>query len=80
MTQLTLRVNEEDKKLITSYAKLQGLSTSELLRTSVLEVINNDIDCKLYNESMAILNNQDDEEISFDEMVNNLGLASNGQL
>ncbi|WP_392564316.1 DUF6290 family protein [Orbus wheelerorum] len=78
MTQLTLRVNAEDKSLITSYAKFRGLSTSELLRTSVLEVIDNDIDCKLYIESVAILNDENDREISFDEMVENLGFKENG--
>lgn len=80
MTQLTLRVNEEDKNLITSYAKFKGLSTSELLRTTVLEVIDNDIDRSLYNEAMAVLKNPNDTEISFDEMVDNLGLTENAKL
>lgn len=36
---ISLRLNEQDTKLIKSYAQLKGISVSELIRQSVLERI-----------------------------------------
>ena len=49
----SLRLNEADTQLIKSYAALRGISVSELLRTSVIERIEDEYDLKLYEQAMA---------------------------
>lgn len=36
---MTLRINEEDSRLIKDYAKLHGITVSEFLRRAALEKI-----------------------------------------
>ncbi|SFL91586.1 MULTISPECIES: type II toxin-antitoxin system RelB family antitoxin [Salibacterium] len=73
MSTISLRMNEEEEKLIKEYAKINNLSISELLRSSVLEKIENDIDLKLYHQAMKDHHN-DPNDISFDEMMKELDL------
>ena len=49
----SLRLNEDDTQLIKSYAALQGISVSELLRTSVIERIEDEFDLKVFEQAMA---------------------------
>lgn len=49
----SFRLNEADTKLIQSYAELQGISVSELIRTSVIERIEDEYDLKVYEQAMA---------------------------
>ncbi len=50
---ISLRLNDEDTKLIKAYAELNGLSVSELVRRSVLERIEDEYDLKTYNKAIA---------------------------
>ena len=73
MSTISLRMNEQEEKLIKEYAKLNNISISELFRSSVLERIANDIDLKLYHQAMAE-HRDDPNDISFDEMIKELDL------
>ena len=50
---VSLRLTDEDAKLISQYAKLKGMSVSELMRRSVLEQIEDEIDLKAYERALA---------------------------
>ena len=49
---VSLRLNEDDTNLIKSYAKMKGLTISELFRKSVLEKIEDELDLKTYEKAM----------------------------
>lgn len=49
---VSLRLNEDDTNLIKSYAKMKGLTISELFRKSVLEKIEDELDLKAYEKAM----------------------------
>lgn len=44
MTTIKIQVNKDEKDLIQKYAERLGLSTAELVRSSVLEKIEDDLD------------------------------------
>ena len=50
---MTLRVSDEDSKLIRDFAKLQGVSVSEFIRRTVLEKIEDEIDIAAYHRAKA---------------------------
>lgn len=50
---ISLRLNEEDTNLIKKYAKLHNLTVSELVRQTLLERIEDELDLKSYEESLA---------------------------
>lgn len=50
---VSLRLNADDAALFKNYAKMHGISVSELIRQSVLERIEDDIDLKTYDKAMA---------------------------
>lgn len=49
----SLRVNEKEAQLITNYAKLKKQTVSELMRTAIIEKIEDEIDLAAYDEAMA---------------------------
>ena len=69
---ITLRINDEDNKLVRDYAKANNITISDLVRNSVLEKIEDDIDLKLYNQAMKD-HEENPQDISFDEMMTELG-------
>jgi uncharacterized protein (DUF1778 family) len=71
VTTLTIRLADEDKALIKSYANLHGRSIAEVVRTSVLERIEDEFDLRELNEAIAA---SDGESISHDEMMRKYGL------
>lgn len=73
MSVISLRMNEQEEKLIKEYAKVNNVSISELFRSSVLEKIENDIDLELYHQAMKEHQNNPND-ISFEEMVKELDL------
>ena len=73
MSTISLRMNEQEEQLIKEYAKLNNISVSELLRSSVLEKIENDIDLRLYHQAM-VEHKEKPHDISFDEMMKDLDL------
>lgn len=68
MGTISLRVDEEDEKLIKEYAKTKNITVSSLFRNAVLEKIEDEIDMDLYHIAMKqhIANPQ---VVSFDEMM-----------
>ncbi|SDK90229.1 type II toxin-antitoxin system RelB family antitoxin [Lacicoccus qingdaonensis] len=71
---LSVRMSPEEEALIKEFAETYDISVSSLIRTSVLEKIENEIDVKLYDNSMAEHLNED-ESVSFEEMASQLGLT-----
>lgn len=72
MNSIILRINDDENRLIRSYAKANNISISELMRQSVLEKIEDEIDLKIYNQAMKE-HKENPQDISFDEMMNELG-------
>ncbi len=72
MNTINLRINDEDNKLVRDYAKANNMTISDLVRNSVLEKIEDDIDLKLYNQAMKD-HKENPQDISFDEMMTELG-------
>jgi len=64
MTNLTLRIDEKDKELIQKFAKFNGLSVSEFLRTSALEAIEDAQDLKDLRQAKIENNNQEGKTIT----------------
>ena len=50
---VSLRLNNADSELIKSYADMNGMTVSELMRRAVLERIEDEFDLKAYEEAMA---------------------------
>lgn len=50
---ISLRLSDEDTKLIRSYAKLKKKTVSEVLRSAIMEEIENEYDLKAYEQAMA---------------------------
>src|SRR5699024_1534076 len=71
MSTISLRMNKEEEKLIQEYAKANNVSISELLRSSVLEKIEDEIDLELYQQAMQE-HTKHPEDISFEYMVKEL--------
>lgn len=70
---ISLRLNDNDSKLIKAYADMHGMSVSELMRESVLERIEDEYDLKVYEEAMAEFK-ASPVTYSFDEVIAELGL------
>lgn len=48
---LTIRMDSSEKELITKYAEAYGYSTSEFVRRSALERIEDELDLKAFDEA-----------------------------
>ena len=48
----SLRLNDEEQKLISKYAKLHNLSVSAFIRQAVIERIEDEYDCKLFEQAL----------------------------
>lgn len=70
-TTVTVRLNEKEKQLLQEYAKTGGITVSELIRTSMLEKIEDEYDLKAYEQ--AILED-DGTRYSHEEVMKELGL------
>ena len=70
---MSLRVSPEDENLIKEYAKMKNISVSELIRQTVIEQIEDEIDLRAaelaYEEYLA-----NPVTHSFDEVIKDLGL------
>lgn len=53
MTTISLRLNDADSTLIKTYAELKGISISDLVRQSVIEHIEDEMDLKAYEKAIA---------------------------
>lgn len=68
MGTISLRMDEEDAKLIKEYAKAKNITVSALFRNAVLEKIEDEIDLELYNTAMK-QHIENLQVLSFDEMM-----------
>ena len=73
MSTVTFRVTDEEKAFIQSMADLNGLSLSELARTKLLEILEDQIDMTLYEKAMKA-HEVKDESISHQDMLKELDL------
>jgi len=71
MTTLTIRLPQEDKALIKAYASLHGRSIADVVRTSVLERIEDEFDLRELEEAIAT---SDGEFVGHDEVMREFGL------
>lgn len=71
MTVISLRLDEQEDKLIKEYAKTKNISVSALIRSSVLEKIEDEIDLGLYNQAMKE-HRENLQSISFEDMLKEL--------
>ena len=49
---VSVRLNEEDEKLIKTYADMNNISLSDLIRNAVLEKIENEYDLECYKKAI----------------------------
>ncbi|MDR0846543.1 MAG: DUF6290 family protein [Lactobacillales bacterium] len=69
---ITFRVDEQEKKFIKTMATFNGMSLSELVRTKLLEALEEQAD---YNDMVKLMAEHDpSENISLTEMKRELGL------
>lgn len=68
MNQLTFQVTNEEKRWMQSIADTKGVTLSELIRTTVLEALENQHDLMLYEDAMKA-HQLKDESISHEEMI-----------
>ncbi|MDY0287986.1 MAG: DUF6290 family protein [Sphaerochaeta sp.] len=72
MNIITVRISDDDNKLVKDYAQAKNITISDLIRESVLEKIEDDIDVKLYYQAMKD-HSENPQDISFGEMMIELG-------
>ncbi len=53
MSTISLRLSDDESMLFKKYAKMQGISVSDLIRQSVLERIEDECDLRSFHEAMA---------------------------
>ncbi len=63
---LTIRLDEQDKRLISEYSKPQGMTLSEFGLTAMLERIEDEIDAADLERAIA---EDDSERFSMDEVM-----------
>lgn len=54
---MTIRLDEDEKRLITDYAKTFGMSVSELMRKSTLEMIEDELDLEDWKSAKSEFDN-----------------------
>ena len=70
MNGISVRLSSEDSLLFREYAKAHGMTLTELIRSSVLEKIEDDYDLQELREA---LKNPNPEYFSIDEVDKELG-------
>jgi len=70
MSTISIRLSKKEDLLIRNYAKMHKLSVSDLIRASVIERIEDDIDLKLFDEALKNMK----KTYSLDEVKKELGL------
>ncbi|MBQ3418548.1 MAG: ribbon-helix-helix protein, CopG family [Erysipelotrichaceae bacterium] len=70
---ISLRLSDEDTKLIKDYAKINNVSISDLIRQAVIEKIEDEIDLDAYNKAIKSFK-KNPKTYSLDEIEKELGL------
>jgi len=73
MSTISVRLDDQDTRLIKEYAKAKNITISTLVRDAVLDRIEDEIDLQLYHDSMAA-HRKKSEAISFGDMMKELDL------
>ena len=68
---ISIRVTDEEQKLFKAYAELHGMTVSQLLKETLLERIENELDLTAYDEAMDNYR-KNPKTYSFDEMMREL--------
>ncbi len=53
MSTISLRFNNRDEALVRKYAALHNTSVSDLIRSAVIEMIENEIDVEMFDKAVA---------------------------
>ncbi|MBP5177380.1 MAG: ribbon-helix-helix protein, CopG family [Clostridia bacterium] len=69
---ITMRVSEKELKLIKEFADVYGMSTSEFIRTVVMERIEDEFDLKAYEEAEAELT-ENPKTFTLQEVIDTYG-------
>lgn len=70
---ISVRLNDEDTKLIKAYADINNISISDLIRNAVLEKIEDEYDLECYNKAIEDYK-KDPKTYTIDEVKKELGL------
>lgn len=70
---LSLRLSDEDAMLIRKYAEMNGMTVSDVIRSSVIDRIEDEFDLKLYEKALANFK-ADPVTYTLDEVESELGL------
>ena len=70
---ISLRLSEEDTKLIKDYAKVNNMSVSDLIRQAVIEKIEDEIDLAAYNKAVEAYK-ENPKTYTLEEVEKELGL------
>ena len=70
---VSVRLNEEDEKLIKAYAEMNNMSLSELIRKSIMEKIEDEYDLKSYEKAIKEYK-RNPKTYTLDEVKKELGL------
>ena len=71
---ISLRLTDEDALLIKNYAKLNKISVSELIRQTMIELIEDEYDLKMFRIAMGEYEN-DSITYSLEDVEKELGLS-----
>lgn len=74
MPHVSVRVSEKEKSWMESYAKLQGISLSDAVKTAFFEKLENEYDLKAIREHEAEKEKGKMEYFTHDEVKEMLGL------
>jgi len=69
---MTIRLGEDEKRLMKAYASMKGISTAELIRRSVLECIEDEFDTQELEKAIADPKN---EFIPLTDVLGSFGIA-----
>ena len=70
---ISLRLSEEDTKLIKDYAKVNNMSVSDLIHQAVIEKIEDEIDLAAYNKAIEAYR-KNPKTYTLEEVEKELGL------
>lgn len=72
MATFSIRVSENEDKLVRSFAEVHGISLNDLFKEAVLEKIEDELDLKSFNRALMEFN-EDPVTYSHDEVLKELG-------
>ena len=73
MMTISVRLNEEDTRLMKIYAEMNNISMSDLIRNAVIEKIEDEYDLKCYEQAMEDYK-ENPNTYTLDEVKKELGL------